>query len=219
VWDVIVWLYNGLKAGAGIAVDLAFGILAGAGKIIYGVLSWLWDVSLGISKAAIDIGFGAITGAGKAIYEFLVWLWEVTDAVRELEIKFAFAAFDAVTKTAMDILEWIKDVAIKGIDIVLNVIPKQVGEAVKTAGDWWSGATTGAGNLWGILGPSTPSTATGQSGGSVEKTGFAKIHKGETIIPAGGGLTVNIYGTYQNDEDLYKKFVDKLRRDQWRQNV
>ncbi len=57
------------------------------------------------------------------------------------------------------------------------------------------------------------------SGGRVVKTGLAIIHKGEDIIPGGAGITVNIYGTYQNDEDLYRKFIDKLRRDQWRQNV
>lgn len=57
------------------------------------------------------------------------------------------------------------------------------------------------------------------SGGRVAKTGLAVIHKGEDIIPGGAGVTVNIYGTYQNDEDLYRKFIDRMRRDQWRQNV
>jgi uncharacterized membrane protein len=61
---------------------------------------------------------------------------------------------------------------------------------------------------------------TAETGGRIEQTGVAVVHKGETVVPAGqGGMVVNIYGTYQNDEDLYKKFMDRLRTDQWRLNV
>lgn len=70
---------------------------------------------------------------------------------------------------------------------------------------------------WAIKDPGEYPTAA--TGGRVARTGLAVIHKGEDIVPGGKGITVNIYGTYQNDEDLYKKFIDKLRRDQWRQNV
>jgi hypothetical protein len=75
------------------------------------------------------------------------------------------------------------------------------------------------GNASGAEYTTSPNVPWAAEGGTVDKTGLAVIHKGETITPAGGGVTVIINGTYQNDEDLYKKFVDKLRRDQWRQNV
>ena len=46
------------------------------------------------------------------------------------------------------------------------------------------------------------------SGGTIEKTGVAVVHKGETVVPAGqgtGSLTLNFYG-YQDD-----KFIAKVK--------
>jgi hypothetical protein len=56
-------------------------------------------------------------------------------------------------------------------------------------------------------------------GGYVDKTGPAFLHKGETVIPKGGGITVNITGQFKSDEDMYRRFVDRLRQEQWRTNV
>jgi len=85
---------------------------------------------------------------------------------------------------------------------------------------WWGIVNNLKQNSWvGWAVPDPGAYPQAASGGRVAKTGLAVIHKGEDIVPGGKGITVNIYGTYQNDEDLYKKFVDKMRRDQWRQNV
>jgi hypothetical protein len=85
---------------------------------------------------------------------------------------------------------------------------------------WWGVLDTLHRNTWvGWAVPDPGNYPSAQSGGRVARTGLAIIHKGEDIVPGGQGITVNIYGTYQNDEDLYKKFVDKIRRDQWRYNI
>jgi hypothetical protein len=85
---------------------------------------------------------------------------------------------------------------------------------------WWGVVNNLKQNTWvGWAVPDPGEMPQAASGGRVAKTGLAVIHKGEDIIPGGAGVTVNIYGTYQNDEDLYKKFIDRMRRDQWRQNV
>jgi len=54
------------------------------------------------------------------------------------------------------------------------------------------------------LGPKIPHLA---SGGKIEETGIAVVHKGETVVPAGqsGGITLNFYG-YQDDV-----FIQKVR--------
>lgn len=95
------------------------------------------------------------------------------------------------------------DNLVTGFKTFVNTIIDMVNDAIK--------------NLTFGVGPKIPHLATG---GTVSETGLAVVHKGETITPAGqGGITVIINGTYQNDEDLYRKFIDRLRTDQWRQNV
>jgi len=83
---------------------------------------------------------------------------------------------------------------------------------------WWILNDLKSIPLIGLITPEPGAYPQAASGGYVGKTGLAVIHKGETITP-NAGITVIINGTYQNDEDLYKKFIDKIRRDQWRQNV
>lgn len=59
---------------------------------------------------------------------------------------------------------------------------------------------------------SFPSSATGQEGGFVGRTGFALIHKGEHIIPAdggAGGITITINGDVTGEE-IVRKVRDGL---------
>jgi hypothetical protein len=52
------------------------------------------------------------------------------------------------------------------------------------------------------------------TGGRIEKTGVAVVHKGETVTPAGqtgGTVTLNFYG-YQDDK-FVQKVKDVLRKE------
>lgn len=53
-----------------------------------------------------------------------------------------------------------------------------------------------------------------QSGGFISKTGLAVIHKGETVIPAGGtqGITININNPSVRSEQDIKKIADAVSR-------
>lgn len=208
----LVALKDAIVGGIGLLVG--FAVMAGG--VIWDFLLWLWNSIAKAGDLFVHLQFEA---AGK-VFDFLKWLWDALLLGGQLSFKIALDWISDKVRGIVDFINALIKLGKDGLDIIVNIIPKQVSSAVSTAGDWWTGATTGAGNLWGLLGPSTPPSATGQLGGSVEKTGFAYIHKGETVIPEGrGGITVNIYGTYQNDEDLYKKFIDRLRRDQWRYNA
>ena len=53
-----------------------------------------------------------------------------------------------------------------------------------------------------------------QSGGIITQTGAAVVHKGETVIPAGGsqGITININNPSVRSEQDIKKIADAVSR-------
>lgn len=216
--------------------NLGITFLYGLTEIIINVGKWLWDLGWEIGTKLADIvweNFSKPLGlAIKGVRQWLVDLdstfkyyfdmyskqilgflngilpafQNTIDSVwKTITEKFSGLAgfFDPIITKITDI----KDALFKFLD---DTIGKLSG-AVQNPVGWASGA------IGGIF-KGLPFAA---DGGSVTQTGLAVIHKGETITPAGAGqqMVVNIYGTYQNDEDLYKKFMDRMRKDQWRLNV
>jgi hypothetical protein len=200
-----------ILGGIGFLVDLSLKTLG----IVWDVLVWLYEKLKAGAGVAVDFLFSA---AG-VVYDVLKWIWDTIVAGGQLAFKIGMDWLDDKVKEMVSFLEWLKKIAVDGIDIIVNLLPK-----AKPVSEGGTGYITpsqipglgffeslgkGFGEILGIK----------QQGGSIDKTGPYILHKGETVIPAGGGINVTIIGTYQNDEDLYKKFVDKLRRDQWRYNA
>lgn len=96
------------------------------------------------------------------------------------------------------------------VDAIMAIV-----DAVKTAISWLSklGSDTQTLAPGGPrrAGGTVPSSAIGQSGGAVERTGWAFIHAGEQLIPAGAGagLTVIINGDVTGEE-IVRKVRDGL---------
>jgi hypothetical protein len=87
--------------------------------------------------------------------------------------------------------------------------PWQAGEESywQTNGQWWRGD----------LGNNVTAISKApwlDSGGYVEKSGLAVVHKGESVIPANSrsGITVNVYGPVYGLDDLDRKISDSITR-------
>jgi hypothetical protein len=200
IWDVLVWLWNSLKAGAGVAVDLAFGIIAGAGKLIYDFLSWLWDGGKAIAKAAFEINFAFFGAIAESVFNVLQYLYKW----------FKFGAswgkfnLDFILGTGADLVKWL----MQNFDRVVNFLNPTI-EKVLPAGSTLQMQGTAYG------GPGYTDTSNTILGGGVLSGSPRPQLQG-----GGGNVILNVTGTlFKNEEDLYQKIADKLRRDQWRQNV
>jgi len=161
--------------------------------------------------------------------EIIQWVYDLFHKVQGPPIFFIFGVIS-------DVINWLYNIftnpeSLKEIGIFFSTnLGGIYGMWLEMFG---GGGTTGPGvdmygnpltprNAWDLTGATDKLTiADGHAtGGAVSQTGIAKIHKGETIVPAGkGGVTVNITGQFKSDEDMYRRFVDRLRQEQWRTNI
>lgn len=176
-------------------------------------------------QGLFDLTLGAAITAGEDIWNFLKWLWGV--------ITSSNGTADFVVNllnTDNPTLNWIKGGIATLTVYVTEVLTKHLGpmsDANVAANDAineiqyalglrqrppdWQNAR--------LYPDFKPPMKYLDEGGTVSKTGVAVVHKGETVIPKGGGITVNITGQFKSDEDMYRRFVDRLRQEQWRTNV
>lgn len=191
IFDFLIWVWENGK--------LAFDFVVGA---ITGFLKWLWDTFVEAGKAAsLSIGFIVDT-----VSEFLVWVWQVASGIGN------FITMNLNLGTIAAFITKMLDLATNGLHIAVNFVESGSAAASAAIGNVVNSIGMGLGL--------TPDIKTGLAkGGTVSETGFAKVHEGETIVPKGGGVTVNISGQFKSDEDMYRRFVDRLRQEQWRTNV
>ena len=223
------WVGKGLN----FLFDLTIGpLLKGAG-VIGDFAYWLWRVATGQTDGIVDIGlFLAKLGISELLTDFYTWLDNVIHG-KDTTINF--------------IIKWIEDAAYNLLKWLFNLVTNPIGtiinfflnfdsnlDEIKRALDSLTGKQTGfggggAGGRSGDVGqyPEWESNPSGDfrpdmkfaRGGVVPRTGLALVHKGETVLPKGGGITVNITGQFKSDEEMYRRFVDRLRQEQWRTNV
>jgi len=227
IWNskTLQWIKTGLETvgsalakGIGGLLSLGFEFLGAAGDIIWKVLKWIWELatSNGIAGLVLSIALGPVG-------LLLNWLWNI---IKDNEtVKFTI---NFLLGVAGDLLNWLWGAAINGLKINIDFINNvkdaitggvsgaaaAAGGAISNPGGWLEGAMSG-----GWIPKGWPGSASGADGGSVQRTGLALIHKGETITPAGqgGGNTFHFYG--YNDEKLKKSVEDILRRQNNRYNA
>jgi hypothetical protein len=176
-------------------------------------------------QGLFDLTLGAAITAGKDIWNFLQWLWGVitsSNGVADFVVN--------ILNTDNPYLNWIRGGVANLVVYVTEILTKSLGQysdaniiandainevqyalGIRQRPPAWQNARNEEG-----FNPSMKFA----SGGTVPRTGIALVHKGETVIPAGkGGITVNITGQFKTDEEMYKRFVDRLRQEQWRTNV
>jgi hypothetical protein len=207
----IDWLFSDKSTGEKV-VDVIMGLKT----LMGGFFAYLGEI---VMARLIDFLFGKGTYESdkEIVLKFAGNL--VNDIIKNLYNLWFFGGqifFEFRDKFVAPIIEWLYGMWWNGGNIFWQFYDTWVSPIIQFLYDvWYAGGKI----FFQIMAGEVPHLA---EGGYIEKTGIAVVHKGETVVPAGGGtggITVNIYGTYQNDEDLYKKFIDKLRRDQWRQNV
>jgi hypothetical protein len=177
-------------------VKVLFWIWENGGKITADITAAIGATVGGILQWLYDIwfaggeGFWTVINLGLGVVaDILSWLWEAFLIVKDI-------LFNAIANPLTGIMKWLYD----GIAIMKVVLSGGVPSG--SAKQWYDNDVGWA------------------SGGHVDETGYAKVHKGEDIIPAGkGGLVVNITGQFKSDEEMYRKFVDRLRQEQWRYAV
>lgn len=162
-------------------------------------LTWIWGLIFGVEE-------GAERNPG--IINLAVQLLKIISPIEWLRSAFETGnfdkQFDLIANFKVGVGQWIVDLILgpQKFEPYYAKTPYELGQIGTTTETPWGGESGFA------------------SGGTVKGTGYAKVHKGETIVPAGkGGITVNITGQFKSDEDMYRKFVDRLRQEQWRTNV
>jgi len=132
-----------------------------------------------------------------------------------------YSAIKPVVDAIIGLVQGLYDI-VKGIvDVVAGFISwltGAAGTAASTAASITGGGTVGGGAGAAIpLGPGQLSRNLRyyQFGGLVEETGLAFLHRGETVIPAGGGFPYNdysqtiVYAQVSSDYDV-ERLADKL---------
>jgi len=208
-------------------------------KAIDAFLNFL-DPVFALSWMASIIEFIYGPGTAKMVKDSIVFT--LTVAMAELGrllgslIGWIFGAGDVIEKTALDFTVNIPDpLKLLGtvMNSILNFIFGENTEARKrieieielfksnpldTAWKAIAGLGGAIVSAIGLGGEAPPQLA---SGGYVQESGLAVIHKGETVVPAGqGGINITINGTlFRDEEDMYQKVVDRIRGDLYRSNV
>jgi hypothetical protein len=233
LWDgkgiqtIAEWLKKVAKYiadGIGGLFKLGIEFLTDVADKIFQFLIWVWENG----KLALEFVVAAVTG-------FLKWLWDTfSEAGKAVSLAIGF-----IVDTISDFLGWLWDVAMGiGNFITMNINDGSIGEWIKKIIDFAGKVLTITVDF--VEAGSNAAVSAFQSGvsavtkfvsgvasfihlakgGTVTQTGSAVVHKGETIIPAGkGGVTVNITGQFKSDEEMYRRFIDRLRQEQWRTNV
>jgi hypothetical protein len=207
----------GGKGALGIDIPSLIAIISGAllGALLIITAAGILGVSVGplaIALSAIFLGILSYILVQLG-YKWGDWfgswlrmrLWETTTWFGKV--------WDSFLKGVDNAVKWAKDgfvnLFLLFVEKIADIIDLFRG-ALNVVGDWWKGVMSGG---W------IPHL---QSGGSIAETGVAVVHKGETVTPAGskGDIHLHITGTlFRNEEELYTKVVDKLRKDQWRYNA
>jgi len=214
----------------GKAIDIAVNLLARGA-------AWLLNALSGLSIPTINIlasvGLGLIIGAA------VVKILEVTGALD--------AIYNAGEKIRRDNSAWFQSIynnagmagnALNAMADIMNatlgtgfLTSKKMSEII-ASGQWnvetaqrlkekYGAKVVAAGGTYGGYYVDNKRITEFQTGGVVENTGIALVHRGETVIPSGGGnITLIVNGTlFRSEEELYRNIADKLRRELWRQNV
>ena len=217
IQDVVKWLKKWADyTNAGFLLAMFVSASAALGAWIWDILKWIYD-----SAGKINLEFIAATATGflKWVYEnlynlgkaivvplefaaskvaeFIMWVWYMILGIgNSIALNFNLGS---IAETVQRII----DLAKNGLSVVVNFVGKGLSGYV---GDMSASLNRKVEHLAG--------------GGFIKETGLAVVHKGETVTPAGkGGVTVNISGQFKSDEEMYRRFVDRLRQEQWRTNV
>ena len=191
-----------LLGAAKTILDAIVWLIDNAGKIpimfletVGAVLQWIYDTffknPLAVLKWSIDFALGELK-------DFIMWLWGAAVALTTLQFE--------ITKGAIDgIIGWLYSVK-DGFDLAVNLVASGM-SSLPTDTDVIAGIKSAIG--WKA------------QGGYIAQSGTYHLHKGETVTPAhgGGAINVQITGSFKSDEEMYQRFVDRLRREQWRTNI
>ena len=192
---------------AGIIAGASFGSIVGA--ILGGILGSLLGPAGTVAGAALGAVLGGIVGA---VFTSVIW-----DAMYNLGDKFYhllagwwenIGLWIEYIKGLISGLSW--DSVIAGFKVMLNAMIMLLNAPIKAINI----------PLGFLTGQQIPELPYLDSGGTIEKTGVAVVHKGETVVPAGqgtGSLTLNFYG-YQDDKFI-AKVKDVLRSEGTRYQV
>ena len=219
MWQMILAFRGFTKnLGANGLISVLFGLTPQnpATKPTMDFLQWLFMTMGGIAEGLMNVaGYGILDLALKWLYDLwwmggqlyyntnwaglfdklLDWLYQMWLGLSNFVDIHISAVLQGI---ANDIYNWWKN----GLDIIAHItgLDKGPAAAIISPQSAWVQA---AGNPLSL-----------DSGGLISKTGAAIVHKGETITPAGkgGGITVNITGQFKSDEEMYQKFVTRLRQ-------
>jgi hypothetical protein len=163
-----------------------------------------------------------VTAVGFVIDKFLDFVGFIRDKVVEPVVNFLARIVDFVLDKLRPIWDVVRDAAVAAFRAILTPI-QWVIDKIQTLIGWIQDAIgwlrqlgnetppfdNPPGGRSGGFFPKPPHAATG---GFVARTGLAVIHQGETISPAGTGVTVNVNGWVGSDTSLAKKIRDELNK-------
>lgn len=191
--------------------------------------TWNWwktafeNIPIWIDENLVQPFWKWVDNAGKWIKEHIETpFWNTVNAITAwIDEYITKPFFKAVSDVSVWVKTYISDpfwntiTTIKGyLDTLHKWVDdgfKAIANAVLHVINWLLGAARTIASSVG-LGSSVPADIPYlQSGGFVKETGVAVVHKGESVIPAGGGrnITLNFYG-YQDDVFI-NKVKDVLR--------
>lgn len=191
-WELLVGF---VERTFGAVVDFVAGAIngiLGAFQDIIDVFWWFYDSALAVVGIVEDI-FGFLVDLGGAVYEFTVsilggaldvvtGIWDtatdIGDAVWTATINFVNDPLGTVTDLLANLGELADKTFNAVVDIVMSIIP-DIGVSEEEWQQFREQAPNMAQGMEQIFG-GAPGAA---SGGVVEKTGIAEIHKGEAVIP------------------------------------
>ena len=258
----IVSLFQGLLGSlltlAG--VDLAAGLIPGleaamAAGGTAGVAAWLTSIAAGLAVGLVVVAALVYSGAldwvgemGRAFEEKCPWAMDILKGIFGSFASFGVLAIDLVTGRIDKIPEDVGKVmdetyAAWGrtwdrikvlVDATIQTIATGIRSSIRGVVDWIGGLNPFAG--WeapSLSLPSLPSLPYFASGGHVETTGLAMLHRGEYVQNAfkaktrdsprqeggGGGITVQqvvLQGEFKDEYQMYKRFIALLEREKRR---
>lgn len=182
------------KESLGAVIPFTVDILKGTGD-------WLWSIAEWIFGAAVTVP-GKIIDLALSIGSMIS------------------GALGGVVDLALSILKWVFGLGSMPLNsrVVINFVANLVGSG-------WSVVKSLARSGMSMITSALKSVGlpTLDTGGTVMGTGLAVVHKGETysgVNASGkalgkGNLTVQITGQFKSEEEMYRKFVDRLRQDRW----
>jgi TP901 family phage tail tape measure protein len=164
-----------------------------------------------------------VTAVGFVIDKFLDFVGFIRDKVVEPVVNFLARIVDFVLDKLRPIWDVVRDAAVAAFRAILTPI-QWVIDKIQTLIGWIQDAIGFLHDLFAAGGAAANVTSqTGRpgvgnavpqaaSGGFVARSGLAVIHAGETISPAGSGVTVNVNGWVGTDTSLAKKIRDELNK-------